>query len=110
MTNSLLETIIKSEPESEKHTFTIKEFVMSENKAEILKAILSIRRKLSHIKLDVNREVDRFEEQFNKSLKRIDKIGYLSAKFTVVELIQTQKAYEALINPMPLLKEEKDSF
>jgi len=81
---------------------------MSQNKEEILKSILSMRRRLSHIKLDINREIDIFEEQMNKSLKRIDKISYLSKKFSIVELKETHKAYEELAGPGPLqVQEEK---
>ncbi|MDF2613318.1 MAG: hypothetical protein K0S71_1104 [Clostridia bacterium] len=72
---------------------------MSQNKEEILKSILSMRRRLTHIKLDINREIDIFEEQMNKSLKRIDKISYLSKKFSIAELTETHKAYEKLVNP-----------
>ncbi|WP_070000064.1 hypothetical protein [Cellulosilyticum sp. I15G10I2] len=83
---------------------------MSTNKEEILKAILSIRRRLSHIQLGLTREIDIFEEQVNKSLRRIDTISYLSKKFSLAELIQTQKAYDELMNPTAISEEENNNF
>ena len=82
---------------------------MAESKEEILKSILSIRRRLSSVKLDINREIDIFEEQMNKSLKRIDKISYLSSKFSIAELLQTQKAYEELIHPISIPEKEQEA-
>jgi hypothetical protein len=72
---------------------------MSESKEELIKSILSIRRRLSYIKTDINREIDIFEEQMKKSLKRINKISYLSTKFSTAELIETHQAYETLLSP-----------
>lgn len=72
---------------------------MSGSKEEILKTILSLRRRLSRIEMGINREIDVFEEQMNKSLKRIDKVSYLSKKFSMAELIEIQKAYEAVVYP-----------
>jgi uncharacterized protein YfkK (UPF0435 family) len=71
---------------------------MNQNKEEILKEILGIRRRLNAVKRDVTREIDIFEEQMEKSLRRIDKISYLSKKFSAAELQGIHEAYEALLN------------
>lgn len=70
---------------------------MNTNKKEILESILNTRRRLKHIPSDSTREVDIFEEQLSKSLKRIDQISYLSKKFSLVELADTLEAYEQLL-------------
>lgn len=82
---------------------------MGQSKDEILKSILSMRRRLTHISLGLNREIDVFEEQMNKALKRIDKISYLSKKFSIVELEDTHRAYEALFSPNKTLQKEENT-
>lgn len=71
---------------------------MNYNKEEVLKEILGIRRRLNAIERDVTREIDIFEEQMEKSLRRIDKISYLAKKFSAAELQDILDAYEALLN------------
>ncbi len=66
-------------------------------KEEYIKDILSMRRRLNKVPTDVNRDMDRFEDYMTKALKRVDKVGYLSAKFTLEELRATQKAYSELL-------------
>lgn len=72
---------------------------MSISKEERLKAILNVRNRLNHIPLGINREIDIFEEQMNKALRRIDKMSYLAKKFSGVELAEILEAYNRLINP-----------
>ncbi len=79
---------------------------MSESKESLIKSVLSMRRRLSSIPSSGNREIEIFEEQMSKSLKRIDKVSYLSKKFSLADLAEIHKAYEELISPRP--KTERD--
>lgn len=72
---------------------------MEKNKEEILKDILSLRRRVNITKGEGIREIEIFEEQLNKSLKRIEQTRYLGKKFNTDELLEIYKAYENLRNP-----------
>ncbi|MGL4362952.1 MAG: hypothetical protein ACRCSG_06795 [Cellulosilyticaceae bacterium] len=68
----------------------------SNTKEPILKEILSIRRR-RHIPKNVdNIEVERFEEQVEKSLRRMEQERYLAKKFNYDELVKILKAYEEI--------------
>lgn len=66
------------------------------NKEELIKDIMSIRRRIDVSKGRGTREIDIFEEQVSKSLKRIEQGRYLAKKFNEEELLQIHKAYEDL--------------
>lgn len=65
-----------------------------QDKESVLKEILSIRRR-RHIPKDTGiREIEIFEEQVEKSLRRIEQERYLAKKFNLEELVAIHKAYE----------------
>ncbi|MEF9959973.1 MAG: hypothetical protein RR448_01965 [Niameybacter sp.] len=66
------------------------------NKEQIVKDILSTRRRVNVAKGRDIREIEIFEEQVEKSLKRIEQARYISKKFTEDELVNIQNAYESL--------------
>ncbi len=69
---------------------------MNSPKETIIKEILSIRRKLSKLPSNENREIEVFEEQLSKSLKRVDQTSYLAKKFDLGELEAIKQAYTSL--------------
>ncbi|MHC1748150.1 MAG: hypothetical protein AB9856_07160 [Cellulosilyticaceae bacterium] len=69
---------------------------MEANKEQIIKEIMSIRRRVNLSKGSDIREIEVFEEQVQKSIKRIEQGRYLAKKFNQEELGQTLKAYESL--------------
>ena len=66
------------------------------SKELVVKEILSIRRRLSRVPSDETREIEVFEEQINKSLRRVDQASYLAKKFDKQELEVIKAAYESL--------------
>lgn len=66
------------------------------NKEEIIKEIMSIRRRIDVTRGRGTREVDVFEEQVEKSVKRIEQVRYLAKKFNQEELEQIHRVYENL--------------
>ena len=66
------------------------------NKEQIVKDILNIRRRVNVAKGENLREIQVFEEQVEKSLKRIEEAIYIAKKFTEQDLIEIQRAYESL--------------
>nr|WP_302597629.1 hypothetical protein [uncultured Cellulosilyticum sp.] len=66
------------------------------SKETLIKDILSIRRRLSRIPTDETREIERFEEQLSKSLRRVDQVSYLAKKFDYEELEATKESYQGL--------------
>ena len=69
---------------------------MSSPKETTVKEILSIRRRLSRIPTDETREIELFEEQITKSLRRIDPNSYLAKKFDMRELEAIKESYRSL--------------
>lgn len=69
---------------------------MAVSKEQLVKDIISLRRRKDVKKgLDI-REIEIFEEQFERSFRRVEQTQYLAKKFNQDELIQIYKAYEAL--------------
>ncbi len=66
------------------------------SKEALIKDIISIRRRLSRIPSDETREIERFEEQLSKSLRRVDQASYIAKKFDYEELEQIKEAYQSL--------------
>lgn len=66
------------------------------SKEALIKDIISIRRRLSRIPSDETREIERFEEQISKSLRRVDQTSYLAKKFDYEELEAIKEAYTNL--------------
>lgn len=66
------------------------------SKETLIKDILSIRRRLSRIPSDETREIERFEEQISKSLRRVDQTSYLAKKFDYEELEAIKESYTNL--------------
>ena len=66
------------------------------NKEALIKDIMSIRRRIDVSRGRGIREIDIFEEQVEKSIKRIEQVRYLAKKFNEEELMQIYKAYEDL--------------
>lgn len=66
------------------------------NKEALIKDIMSIRRRIDVSRGRGTREIDVFEEQVEKSLKRIEQGRYLAKKFNEEELMQIYNAYENL--------------
>ena len=64
------------------------------DKETVLKEILSIRRRRKIPKDTGNMHIERFEEQAEKSLRRIESNRYLSKKFNQEELQAILEAYE----------------
>lgn len=69
---------------------------MSSPKETIIKEILSIRRRLSKVPTDETREIELFEEQITKSMRRVDQTSYLAKKFDKRELEAIKEAYGTL--------------
>lgn len=69
---------------------------MAVSKEQLVKDIMSLRRRKDVKKgLDI-REIEIFEEQFEKSFKRIEQAQYIAKKFNQEELTQIYKAYDVL--------------
>ncbi len=69
---------------------------MAVSKEQLVKDIMSIRRRKDVKKgLDI-REIEIFEEQFEKSFRRIEQAQYIAKKFNQEELTQIYRAYDAL--------------
>lgn len=71
---------------------------MADQKEQLIKDIMSTRRRIDVAKGRGIREIDIFEEQVAKSLARIEQSRYLAKKFNAEELQQIQTAYENLRN------------
>lgn len=71
---------------------------MAMNKEQVIKDLLSLRRRINVDKGRGIREIDIFEEQVEKSIRRIEQERYLAKKFNQEELERIQKAYEDLRN------------
>ena len=69
---------------------------MSSPKETIIKEIISIRRRLSKVPTDETREIELFEEQLSKAMRRIDQNSYLAKKFDMRELEAIKEAYRSL--------------
>lgn len=74
-----------------------KEKDMALEKEQLLKDILSLRRRVDARKGEGIREIEIFEEQYEKSLRRIERDRYLAKKFNQDELNATKAAYESLL-------------
>ena len=66
------------------------------SKESLIKEIISIRRRLSKVPTDETREIERFEEQLSKALRRVDQASYLAKKFDYEELEAIKSAYSTL--------------
>lgn len=66
------------------------------NKEQLIKDIMNIRRRINVSKGKDIREIQYFEEQVEKSLRRIEQERYLAKKFNLEELLAIHKAYENL--------------
>lgn len=69
---------------------------MALEKEKLIKDILSLRRRVDIKKGEGVRVIDIFEEQYDKSIRRVEQERYLAKKFNQEELQQTLAAYEAL--------------
>lgn len=69
---------------------------MSSPKETIVKEVLSIRRRKSVIPTNETREIELFEAQIQKSLKRADPTSYLAKKFDMIELEGIRDSYKSL--------------
>lgn len=69
---------------------------MTQGKEKLIKDIISLRRRLDVTKGSGVREIEIFEEQYEKSLRRVEQDRYLTKKFNQEELVQIYSAYEAL--------------
>jgi len=69
---------------------------MTQGKEKLIKDIISLRRRVDVTKGVGIREIEIFEEQYEKSLRRIEQDKYLAKKFNQEELVQIYSAYEAL--------------
>lgn len=69
---------------------------MSIPKETMIKEILSMRRRLRKVPTNETREIELFEEQITKSLRRADQISYLVKKFDRKELESIREAYSSL--------------
>ncbi|MGL5675535.1 MAG: hypothetical protein ACRDDX_03900 [Cellulosilyticaceae bacterium] len=65
-----------------------------QDKESVLKELLSLRRRRNVPKNTGIREIEIFEEQVEKSLRRIEQQRYLAKKFNLEELVAIHKAYE----------------
>lgn len=70
---------------------------MAVGKEQLVKNIISLRRKVNVKKGADIREIEIFEDHYDKSFRRVEQERYLAKKFTQDELIQTYKAYESLV-------------
>ena len=69
---------------------------MVQGKEKLIKDIISLRRRVDVKKGLGVREIEIFEEQYEKSLRRVEQDRYLAKKFNQEELGQIYSAYEAL--------------
>ncbi len=69
---------------------------MAQDKEVLIKDIMSIRRRKTIPKQSAIREIDIFEEQVEKSIKRIEQVRYLAKKFNYEELEAIHRVYAAL--------------
>lgn len=69
---------------------------MVQGKERLIKDIISLRRRVDVKKGMGIREIELFEEQYEKSLRRVEQDRYLAKKFNQEELSQIYSAYEAL--------------
>lgn len=69
---------------------------MAQGKEKLIKDIISLRRRVDIKKGEGVREIEIFEEQYEKSLRRVEQDRYLAKKFNQEELVQIYNAYEAL--------------
>lgn len=69
---------------------------MQGSKEQLISDIMSIRRRIDVSKGAGIREIDVFEEQVAKSVKRIEQSRYLAKKFNQIELEEIHAAYTAL--------------
>lgn len=69
---------------------------MVQGKEKLIKDIISLRRRVDVKKGNGIREIELFEEHYEKSLRRIEQDRYLAKKFNQEELVQIYSAYEAL--------------
>ena len=67
-----------------------------QSKEEMVKEIISIRRRLSKVPAGGDREIEVFEAQLEKSLRRVEGASYIAKKFDRAELEKIKEAYEAL--------------
>lgn len=70
---------------------------MALEKDQLIKEILGLRRRVSLKEISGNREIEIFEEQYEKSLKRLEGVRYMAKKFNQEELKAVKQAYEALL-------------
>ena len=70
---------------------------MALGKEKLIKDIMSTRRRVNVKNGEGVREIELFEEQYEKSLRRVEQEKYLAKKFNQDELERTLKAYEALM-------------
>ena len=75
----------------------IKEKNMALEKEKLIKDILSLRRRVDMKKGEGVREIEIFEEQYEKALRRVERDRYLAKKFNQEELQATIAAYEAIL-------------
>ena len=69
---------------------------MNSPKEVVIKEILSIRRRKSVVPTNETREIELFEAQIEKSLKRAEPTSYLAKKFDMAELEAIKEAYRSL--------------
>ena len=69
---------------------------MAFSKEKFIKDILSTRRKVNVKKGEGIRKIELFEEQYEKSLRRVEQEKYLAKKFNQEELERILEAYESL--------------
>lgn len=70
---------------------------MAVSKEQLVKDIINLRRRVNVKKGADIREIEVFEDHYDKSFRRVEQERYLAKKFTQDELVQTYKAYETLI-------------
>lgn len=70
---------------------------MAQSKEQLIKDLLSLRRRVDIKKGEGVREIEIFEEQYDKALRRIERDRYLAKKFNQEELTRTIEAYNALL-------------
>lgn len=66
-------------------------------KEKLVKDIISARRRVDVRKGEGIREIEIFEEQYEKSLRRVEQEKYIAKKYNQEELEQTLKAYQSLV-------------
>lgn len=70
---------------------------MALEKEAMIKNILSLRRRIDIKKGEGIREIEIFEEQYEKALRRIERDRYLAKKFNQEELSAIILAYEKIL-------------